>query len=76
MDLELDYAALTWTADEGYYPIDGARRLKCVIQRSLQNVLAKMILEGHIEDWETVTVGGGEGRLVIKGAAIENVAAE
>jgi ATP-dependent Clp protease ATP-binding subunit ClpB len=76
LDLELDFGALTWLADEGYDPVYGARPLKRVIQRNLQNVLATMILEGRIEEGETVTVGAGEGGLVIKGVALESLAAE
>ena len=74
--LELDEAALTWLADAGYDPVYGARPLKRVIQRSLQNALATMILEGRIEDGETVTVGAGDGGLIINGAAVEQIAAE
>ena len=74
--LELDEAALTWLTDAGYDPVYGARPLKRVIQRSLQNALATMILEGRIEDGETVTVGAGDGGLIINGAAVEQIAAE
>ena len=74
--LDLDEAALTWLADAGYDPVYGARPLKRVIQRSLQNVLATMILEGRIEDGDAVTVGAGENGLVINGAAVEQLAAE
>jgi len=74
--LELDEAALTWLADAGYDPVYGARPLKRVIQRSLQNALATMILEGCIEDGEMVTVGAGDGGLIINGAAVEQIAAE
>ncbi len=44
--LELDRSALEWLAAEGYDAVYGARPLKRVIQRSLQNALAGMILEG------------------------------
>ena len=76
IDLALDDAALTWLADSGYDPVYGARPLKRVIQRSLQNVLATMILEGRIEDGDTVAVSAGDGGLVINGAAVEQLAAE
>ncbi|MGB0631917.1 MAG: AAA family ATPase, partial [Alphaproteobacteria bacterium] len=74
--LELDDAALTWLANEGYDPVYGARPLKRVIQRSLQNVLATMILDGRVEDGDTVTVSAGDGGLIINGAAAEQLAAE
>jgi ATP-dependent Clp protease ATP-binding subunit ClpB len=54
--LEVDAAAETWLADRGYDPIYGARPLKRVIQRELQNPLAQQILEGRIPDGSTVHV--------------------
>ena len=67
--LELDRAAMDWLADEGYDPIYGARPLKRVIQRSLQNTLAGLILEGAVKDGETVQVTAGPAGLVINGEA-------
>ncbi|MQY41707.1 ATP-dependent chaperone ClpB [Epibacterium sp. SM1969] len=63
--LELDEAAKTWLADEGYDPVFGARPLKRVIQRALQNPLAEMLLAGDILDGDTVTVTAGAEGLVI-----------
>ncbi|CAN0306019.1 unnamed protein product, partial [Discosporangium mesarthrocarpum] len=74
--LDIDGDALTWLGNAGYDPVYGARPLKRVIQRNLQNALATMILEGRIEDGDTVKVGVGEGALVINGAAVEQIAAE
>ena len=71
--LELDEAAVAWLGDAGYDPIYGARPLKRAIQRSLQNPMAGLILEGRIHDGETVHVSAGEGGLVING---ESTAAE
>ena len=65
--LELDDAATAWLADAGYDPVYGARPLKRVIQRTLQNPLATMILEGRIEDGQTVAVTGGKEGLSIAG---------
>ena len=48
-------------ADEGYDPVLGARPLKRVIQRRLQNVLALKILRGEIKDGERVVVTVGPG---------------
>ncbi len=63
--LELDEAAKKWLADEGYDPVYGARPLKRVIQRSLQNELAEMLLAGDIGDGGTIQVSAGaEGLLV------------
>jgi ATP-dependent Clp protease ATP-binding subunit ClpB len=63
--LEVDAAASAWLANTGYDPVYGARPLKRVIQRELQNPLAQQILEGHIPDGSTVDVGAGDKGLVI-----------
>jgi ATP-dependent Clp protease ATP-binding subunit ClpB len=54
--LEVDDAAKRWLADAGYDPVYGARPLKRVIQRELQNPLATALLEGRIQDGDTVRV--------------------
>jgi len=65
--LDLDQSALDWLAHTGYDPVYGARPLKRVIQRSLQNPLATLLLEGAIADGETVHVTAGADGLVIGG---------
>jgi ATP-dependent Clp protease ATP-binding subunit ClpB len=67
--LELDAAAEAWLADKGYDPVYGARPLKRVIQRELQNPLAQQILEGRIPDGATVRVTATPLGLVIGEAA-------
>ncbi|MBC7739949.1 MAG: AAA family ATPase, partial [Candidatus Saccharibacteria bacterium] len=63
--LDMDTAAKVWLADEGYDPVYGARPLKRVIQRHLQDPLAQMILAGDVMDGSTVTISAGpEGLLV------------
>jgi ATP-dependent Clp protease ATP-binding subunit ClpB len=71
--LELDDGAKTWLANSGYDPVYGARPLKRVIQRELQNPLAQMILEGSVPDGSTVAVTVRDGKLAIapKGAEAE-----
>jgi ATP-dependent Clp protease ATP-binding subunit ClpB len=64
--LELDESAKTWLADAGYDPVYGARPLKRVIQRELQNSLAQMILEGTMPDGSTVDVSAKDGKLTIE----------
>src|SRR6202163_1488808 len=54
--LTLDAKARDWLADKGYDPVYGARPLKRVIQRELQNPLAEKILVGEIRDGDTVRV--------------------
>jgi ATP-dependent Clp protease ATP-binding subunit ClpB len=63
--LDLDEAALSWLADEGYDPVFGARPLKRVIQRSLQDQLAEMILAGEIMDGSAVSVHAGVDGLIV-----------
>ncbi|MEZ5721420.1 MAG: ATP-dependent chaperone ClpB [Paracoccaceae bacterium] len=63
--LQLDEAALTWLADQGYDPVYGARPLKRVIQRHLQDPLAEKLLAGDILDGETVPVHAGTEGLII-----------
>ena len=63
--LQLDDGAKAWLADEGYDPVFGARPLKRVIQRALQNPLAEALLSGDIKDGETVSVSAGSEGLVI-----------
>jgi ATP-dependent Clp protease ATP-binding subunit ClpB len=65
--IELDESARAWLAAAGYDPVYGARPLKRVIQRELQNPLAGRILAGEIKDGERVHVGAGEGGLLIDG---------
>ena len=73
--LDLDGAARDWLANAGFDPVYGARPLKRVIQRSLQNTLASLILEGAIEDGATVTVSAGPDGLEVNGKLISEEAA-
>jgi len=63
--LDLDDAARKWLADEGYDPVFGARPLKRVIQRTVQDPLAEMLLAGDVKDGDTVTVRAGSDGLII-----------
>jgi ATP-dependent Clp protease ATP-binding subunit ClpB len=56
ISLDIDDAASAWLANAGYDPVYGARPLKRVIQRELQNPLAQQILEGRISDGAAVTI--------------------
>ncbi len=69
--LEFDDAARKWLGDEGYDPVYGARPLKRVIQRSLQNELAELLLSGDVMDGATLPISAdGSGLLVGKGPAV------
>ena len=65
ISLDLDDAARKWLADEGYDPVFGARPLKRVIQRALQDQLAGMILAGDVKDGDTVQVSAGADGLLV-----------
>jgi ATP-dependent Clp protease ATP-binding subunit ClpB len=54
--LEVSTAAKTWLAEQGYEPLYGARPLKRVIQRNLQNPLAEKLLAGEIGDEQVIAV--------------------
>ena len=73
--LEPDSAAKAWLGDAGYDPAYGARPLKRVIQRALQNPIASLILEGRIADGDSVPVSAGDDGLIVNGELIEAEAA-
>jgi len=75
MTIELDDKARKWLANAGYDPVYGARPLKRVIQRELQNPLAGMILEGRIKPGEKIRVGVKDGKLAINGETLTAAAA-
>ena len=70
LSLELSEGARRWLAEAGYDPVYGARPLKRTIQKSLQDPLARLILEGRIRDGDRVQVDVGESGLLINGAAV------
>jgi ATP-dependent Clp protease ATP-binding subunit ClpB len=65
--LVLEPSARDWLAEKGWDPAYGARPLKRVIQKSVQDPLAEMILAGTIKDGETVTVSGDKLGLTFNG---------
>jgi ATP-dependent Clp protease ATP-binding subunit ClpB len=65
--LDLDVPARDWLADKGWDPAYGARPLKRVIQRSVQDPLAEMILAGEVRDGDHVEIGAGIGGLTFNG---------
>ena len=76
IELEVDGKALQWLANRGYDPVYGARPLKRVIQRSLQNPLATQLLEGKIVDGQTVEIGVDKGELTVDGERVMSEAAD
>jgi len=61
--LDLDQDAIDWLANKGYDPAYGARPLKRVMQKELQDPLAEKILMGEIRDNSTVKITSGSDRL-------------
>ncbi|HEY9058662.1 MAG TPA: ATP-dependent chaperone ClpB [Aurantimonas sp.] len=62
--LELDESGRAWLAEKGYDPAYGARPLKRVIQREVQDPLAEKILLGEVRDENTVKITGGSDHLI------------
>jgi ATP-dependent Clp protease ATP-binding subunit ClpB len=65
IDLQVDQSAKEWLAETGYDPVYGARPLKRVIQKALQDPLAEALLAGDILDGATVPVTAGSDGLII-----------
>ena len=73
--LTLDEGARGWLAQKGYDPAYGARPLKRVIQREVQDPLAEMILAGKVADGQVVEGSAGTDRLLFTVAESESAAA-
>jgi len=71
LTLVLDDQARTWLANRGYDPTYGARPLKRVIQKSVQDPLAEQLLAGRIKDGETVKLTVRDGTLVVNGQPVK-----
>ncbi len=74
--LALDARGRQWLADKGYDPSYGARPLKRVIQKWVQDPLAQGLLSGEIADGSTVRIGAAQGRLTINGKPVGEEAEE
>src|ERR1700743_2509959 len=71
IEIELDAKAHEWLGTAGYDPVYGARPLKRVIQRRLQDPPAPILLEGKIGDGAHVKVSAAKGGLTINGQSFE-----
>ncbi len=67
--LDVDEKAKQWLAERGYDPAYGARPLKRVIQRAVQDPLSEMILSGTLKDGDRVRITSGADGLIINGRA-------
>jgi ATP-dependent Clp protease ATP-binding subunit ClpB len=72
--LSLDAKARDWLADKGYDPAYGARPLKRVIQKSVQDPLAELILSGKVRDGEKVVISAGRQGITFNGEAVKEAA--
>src|SRR5690606_21794303 len=76
IELQLDQTAIDWLADKGYDPAYGARPLKRVMQKELQDTLAEKILTGEVMDGAIVQISAGSDRLVFRPARPEEAAGQ
>ena len=70
----LEPSAREWLAEKGWDPAYGARPLKRVIQKSVQDPLAELVLSGRIKDGERVVISAGAHALVFNGEAAAQAA--
>jgi len=75
LGVELSDGAKSWLAKEGYDPIYGARPLRRVIERYVENPLSSKLLRGEFSEGDTVTVGLGAKGLTFKTKKATKVAA-
>ena len=73
--VELDGSARDWLAEAGYDPAYGARPLKRVIQRSLQDKLAGLLLEGRVKQGDRLAVTAGPDGLEVTASMEDSRAA-
>jgi len=74
LELQLDDSAKVWLAEAGYDSIYGARPLKRVIQRELQNPLASLLLEGRFKAGDVIRVSAEKDGLTIDGKKLSEAA--
>jgi len=66
--VELTEKAKEYLANEGFDPIYGARPLKRIIQRDIQNPLALKLIDGTFKEGDKVKIGAEKGKLVFEKA--------
>jgi len=74
ISLEVDTKAKSWLAQHGYDASFGARPLKRVLQRHVQDALAELLLSGQIAEDQQVPISAQEGGLVIAGQVAKPMA--
>jgi ATP-dependent Clp protease ATP-binding subunit ClpB len=76
IQIDLSEEAREWLGEAGYDPVYGARPLKRVIQRALQDRLAGMLLSGEVEDGATLRIDAGPEGLLVQGALRDDAPVE
>jgi ATP-dependent Clp protease ATP-binding subunit ClpB len=66
LNLEISEDAMTWLGEKGYDPVYGARPLKRVIRKELQNKLANMILQDQLQEGDTLKADLKEGQIYLE----------
>jgi ATP-dependent Clp protease ATP-binding subunit ClpB len=74
LTVDLDDHAKEWLGTKGYDPAYGARPLKRVIQKYVQDPLAELILQGKIREGDNVKITADKNGLVINGQAVKQAA--
>jgi ATP-dependent Clp protease ATP-binding subunit ClpB len=69
--IALEPSARDWLADKGWDPAYGARPLKRVIQKSVQDPLAELMLSGRVKDGDRVVISAGKKGLTFNGELAE-----
>jgi ATP-dependent Clp protease ATP-binding subunit ClpB len=69
--IALEPSAREWLAEKGWDPAYGARPLKRVIQKSVQDPLAELMLSGRIKDGDRVVISAGKQGLTFNGQLAE-----
>ena len=62
---DLDEKGLKYLAEKGYDPVYGARPLKRVIQREIENILAEKILKGDVKDGDEIKISADKNGVLI-----------
>ncbi|MCX6784112.1 MAG: AAA family ATPase [candidate division WWE3 bacterium] len=71
IEISIDLAARDWLAKEGYDPTFGARPLRRLIQKEVENEISSLIIKDEVSDGSLVTVTVAKNKLVIKGTPAE-----
>jgi ATP-dependent Clp protease ATP-binding subunit ClpB len=67
MTIQLEPPAREWLAEKGWDPAYGARPLKRVIQKSVQDPLSELILSGRVKDGEKIVISADKQGLTFNG---------